>query len=247
MFCRYVLALLPLLLARDLEATQDERTLKRAFEGTTVTVRMDMPGTEDGVDVYPGAGTPLDYARYAQRLKTYGVAIRTGESVMVTKVKVKDDLIEFQLGGGGFGTMGDDDRTTVTAPSVPKSNREKDLEKGSRGLGAAAGKRAPAAGRRREPVQPEIPGRCARVGGGAGGDPGRAGEVRRLPRVRRGRGKPAACRVGARLRNATGVAAVGSGSDARPGNHRRGKDGRHAARLGQDVRAAGGTHHRRAG
>ena len=131
MSCRYVLALLPLLLARDLEATQDERTLKRAFEGTTVTVRMDMPGTQDGVDVYPGTGTPLNYARYAQRLKTYGVAIRTGESVMVTKVKVKD-AIEFQLGGGGFGTMFDDDRTTVTAPSVPKSNREKDLEKAVR-------------------------------------------------------------------------------------------------------------------
>ena len=123
MSCRYALALLPLLLASDLEAIQDERTLKRAFEGTMVTVRMDMPGTEDGVDVYPGTGTPLDYARYAQWLKTYGVAIRTGESVMVTKMKVKDDLIEFQLGGGG-----------------------------GRGLGAAAGKRATAAGRRREPV-----------------------------------------------------------------------------------------------
>lgn len=45
---------------------------------------------------------------------------------------MKDDLIEFQLGGGGFGTMFDDDRTTVTAPSVPKSNREKDLEKAVR-------------------------------------------------------------------------------------------------------------------
>jgi hypothetical protein len=26
---------------------------------------------------------------------------------MVTKVKVKDDLIEVQLGGGGYGTSGD--------------------------------------------------------------------------------------------------------------------------------------------
>ncbi len=123
-----LLPVVGLLLVRS-AAGQDERTLKRAFEGTTVTVLMDMPGTENGVDVYPGTGRPVDYSQYAQRLKTYGVSIRNGESVMVTKVKVKDDLIEFQLGGGGFGTMFDDDRTEVTAQPVPKSNREKDLEK----------------------------------------------------------------------------------------------------------------------
>lgn len=122
-------ALLPILLATHLSATQDERTLKRTFEGTSVTVRMDLPGTEDGVDVYPERSRPIDYSQYAQRLKTYGVALHSGESVIVTKVKLKDDLIEFQLGGGGFGTSGDDTRTEVSVPPVPKSNREKDLEK----------------------------------------------------------------------------------------------------------------------
>lgn len=120
---------LSLLTITSLSATQDERTLKREFEGSSVRVRMDMPGAEDGVDVYPERSRPIDYSQYAQRLKTYGVALRSGESVIVTKVKVKDDLIEFQLGGGGFGTSGDDTRTEVTVPSVPKSKREKDLEK----------------------------------------------------------------------------------------------------------------------
>ena len=128
----YALALLPFLAATDLVAAQDERALRQQFEGSMVTVRMDMPGTEDGVDVYPGTGTPIDYPKYAQRLKTFGVALHSGQSVMVTKVKVKDDLIEFQLGGGGFGTMFDDDRTTVTATPVTKSQREKDLEKAVR-------------------------------------------------------------------------------------------------------------------
>lgn len=129
MALRQCLLLLLLSPAGDLWAVQDERTLKRTFEGTMVTVRMDMPGAEEGVDLYPASSRPLDYAQYAQRLKTFGVALRTGESVMVTKVKIKDDLIEFQLGGGGFGTSGDDTRTEVTAPATPKSKRERDLER----------------------------------------------------------------------------------------------------------------------
>jgi hypothetical protein len=42
---------------------------------------------------------------------------------------VKKDLIEFQLDGGGFGTFGDDTSTSVNLPDVPKSDREKTLEK----------------------------------------------------------------------------------------------------------------------
>jgi hypothetical protein len=126
---RHHLVLLALAGVPGLASAQSERALKREFEGTMVTVQMDMPGTEDGVDVYPESSAPIDYARYAQRLKTYGVALHSGQSVMVTKVKVKDDLIEFQLGGGGFGTMGDDASTTVSTPPVSKSQREKDLEK----------------------------------------------------------------------------------------------------------------------
>lgn len=129
---RHSLTLLALALLPGIASGQSERALKREFEGTMVTVKLDMPGTEDGVDVYPESRTPMDYSRYAQRIKTYGIALHSGESVMVTKVKVKDDLIEFQLGGGGFGTMGDDTRTDVTAPPVSKSQREKDLEKSVR-------------------------------------------------------------------------------------------------------------------
>ena len=47
----------------------------------------------------------------------------------MTKVKVKKDLIEFQLGGGGFGTFGDDNSTDVYVPSTEKSGREKNLER----------------------------------------------------------------------------------------------------------------------
>jgi hypothetical protein len=108
---------------------QDEAALRGFFEGRRVTVKIDMPGTSDGVDVRADSNQPVDYQRYGDRLKQYGAAIHAGESTTVTLVKVKKDLIEFQLGGGGFGTFGDDTSTSVDMPLVEKSQRERDLEK----------------------------------------------------------------------------------------------------------------------
>lgn len=47
---------------------------------------------------------------------------------MITKIKVKDKHIEFQLGGGGYGTAGDE-TGTITAQTTSKSRRERDLER----------------------------------------------------------------------------------------------------------------------
>jgi hypothetical protein len=121
------LPLLGLAFAAPLHA-QSEAALRQAFEGHNVTVKLAMPGTEDGVDIYPLDNPPLDYPRYADRLKDNGTALRYGETVMVTKVKVKSKLIEFQLAGGGYGTMGDETSPTVTVADAPKTTREKNLE-----------------------------------------------------------------------------------------------------------------------
>jgi len=117
------------LLAAVPAAAQDEAALKAFFEGKRVVLKIDMPGTSDGVDVQADAAKALDYRRYGDRLKTYGTALHSGESVIVTLVKVKSDLIEFQLAGGGYGTFGDDTSTTVYLPHVDKSSRERELEK----------------------------------------------------------------------------------------------------------------------
>jgi hypothetical protein len=87
-----------------------------------------MPGTEEGVDILPGTSRPLDYPRYAKRLKEHGTAIRSGESAIITKIKVKSKHIEFQLDGGGYGTMGDETSSNVSTESAPKTRREKNLE-----------------------------------------------------------------------------------------------------------------------
>jgi hypothetical protein len=110
-------------------AAQNEDALRSFFEGKRVAVKIDMPGTSDGVDVKPDASRALDYRQYGDRLKTYGASLRAGDSAVVTLVKVKKDLIEFQLGGGGFGTFKDDSSSSVSIPSVRKSSREMELEK----------------------------------------------------------------------------------------------------------------------
>jgi hypothetical protein len=126
---RAFLLLLPILAAASPAAAQSEDVLRRFFEGKSVLVKLDMPGTEDGVDVYPGTSSPVDFPRHAQRVKRYGTAIRRGEEVLITKIKVKKDLIEFQLGGGGYGTFGDETSSDVSVPLQPKTEREKNLEK----------------------------------------------------------------------------------------------------------------------
>lgn len=109
-------------------AAQDEAALRSFFEGRSVMVKLAMPAAEAGVDVYPDAAPPVDYPEHAKRLKKYGIAIEAGQSAMVTKLKVKGNLIEFQLDGGGYGTSGDPTNPTVTVAAVPKTQREKDLE-----------------------------------------------------------------------------------------------------------------------
>jgi hypothetical protein len=121
--------LLPLLfLVPAALSAQSEAALRDFFEGRYVTVKMDMPATKDGVDVYPSNPRPVDLQRYARSIKAYGTALKKGDSVMVTLVKVKEKNIEFQLGGGGFGTLGDDTGQAAYPTSVSKTKREKELE-----------------------------------------------------------------------------------------------------------------------
>lgn len=108
---------------------QDESALKAFFEGQRVVVKIDMPGTSDGVDLDVDSKHPMNFSHYRDRLRRFGPSIRAGESVLVTLVKVKDDLIEFQLGGGGFGTFWDDTSTSVYIPLVEEGKREQELRR----------------------------------------------------------------------------------------------------------------------
>ncbi|MGH1362572.1 MAG: hypothetical protein ACRBF0_03385 [Calditrichia bacterium] len=107
---------------------QNKSVLEEYFEGKTVELKIDMPASQQGVDVYPRKNKPLDYSKYASRLKKHGTAIYAGDRIIITKLKPKGKHIEFQLGGGGYGTFGDDS-DHVSAEYTSKTKREKNLEK----------------------------------------------------------------------------------------------------------------------
>lgn len=104
-------------------------TLVSYFNGREVTVLLDMPGSQKGVDLYFSKPAVMNWKEYSGRIKSFGVAIRKGDVARVTGVVVKKDRIEFQLNGGGFGTFGDDTNTNIQAKYADKSDYEKSLEK----------------------------------------------------------------------------------------------------------------------
>jgi hypothetical protein len=108
---------------------QNPDALSPFFEGKQVVVKMDLPGTQKGVEIYRDRPQPLDAKSYGDRIKEFGVSLQNGDSTMVTKVKVNKDNIEFQLGGGGFGTAMDNSDTSVHFTPADKSDREKELER----------------------------------------------------------------------------------------------------------------------
>jgi hypothetical protein len=110
-------------------AQDNAAAVESYFAGKEVVLKVDMPGTQKGVDLRFNKPNPMDWKEYSSRIKQFGIAIRKGDTARVTSVVVKKDMIEFQLDGGGFGTFGDDTTTTVTAKPLEKSDYEKSLEK----------------------------------------------------------------------------------------------------------------------
>ncbi len=110
-------------------AAQDEGALRAAFEGKLVSVRIGMPATARGIDVFPLQQPPVDWREVANRTKEFGTALKIGDQVMVTKIVVKKNShIEFQLGGGGWGTLFDSPGTSSVSPTVqPESKLERAL------------------------------------------------------------------------------------------------------------------------
>lgn len=109
-----------------------ELALKRYFEGKQIIVKMDMPGTKGGVDLYPDRSDKLfDYDKHYKKLRDNGISIRNGDRTTITKIEFDDKTVEVHLDGGGFGSNSDYNRVgpTPTYPTaIPKTKREIDLE-----------------------------------------------------------------------------------------------------------------------
>jgi len=113
----------------SLQAGNEPSSIQSYFTGKQVVLKIDMPGSQKGIDLRFDKPVPMNWKEYSSRLKQFGPAIRKGDVATVTTIVVKKNMIEFQLDGGGFGTFGDDTTTTVTAKSTEKSDYEKQLEK----------------------------------------------------------------------------------------------------------------------
>ena len=64
----------------------DPTSLEGYFTGKMVVARIDMPGTEKGVDLAFNKPTPLDWKDYSSRLTAFGTAIHKGDTARVTKI-----------------------------------------------------------------------------------------------------------------------------------------------------------------
>src|SRR3954466_1021923 len=118
---------LGVVLAFSLGAAAQSGSLPGAFQGREVELKIDMPASQQGVDLNFASADPLDWRQYSQRIKQFGIALRKGDTPTVTSVVVKNDRIEFQLDGGGYGTFWDD-TSGVTGRMIGKSGYEKQLE-----------------------------------------------------------------------------------------------------------------------
>jgi hypothetical protein len=99
-------------------------SLQSAFVNRRVWLKIDMPGSQLGVDVYPERSGQLA-PNYQDLLHQFPPAYHAGDSATVTKVVVKKDHIEFQLDHGGFGQFGDNsDVTPVPFAPLPPSPEE---------------------------------------------------------------------------------------------------------------------------
>lgn len=110
-------------------AAQTETDLRDYFEGRKVEVLIDMPASRGGVNVYPERRQPLDLGHYRGLLRKYGPGVREGERIMITKIRVRRQHIEFQLGGGGYGGWSDETSPDIYVPATAKTEREKNLER----------------------------------------------------------------------------------------------------------------------
>ncbi len=108
---------------------QDEQTLKQYFEGKTIKVKIDMPATFEGINIYPNNPNPLEQKKYIEKLNQNGISIHKGEHVQITKILQKEKHIEFQLGGGGYSPIvekiGDPDKSTLSESDEEKKLKEK--------------------------------------------------------------------------------------------------------------------------
>src|ERR1700692_4046885 len=68
---------------------QDSDALSNYFTGKEVVLKIDMPGTQQGVDLSFNKDNHMNWKQHSSRLKSNGVAIHKGDTARITGLVVK--------------------------------------------------------------------------------------------------------------------------------------------------------------
>jgi hypothetical protein len=84
---------------------QAEREVQALLLNRQLVAKVTFPAYKGGIDL--NIDGTWDMKMATRRIKDHGVGIEVDEKASVTNVKLKGDLIEIHLNGGGAGTFGD--------------------------------------------------------------------------------------------------------------------------------------------
>ena len=84
-------------------SAQSERTLNRYFEGKEVTLRIAIPRTSRGVDVYPERAQRLNIGEYTERLSESGALYNRGEKASIKRLEVHSNRIQVIVAANSTG------------------------------------------------------------------------------------------------------------------------------------------------
>jgi hypothetical protein len=112
-----------LLLTAACVQAQTEAALKMYFEGRKAELKIDMPGSVEGVELYPKAQPVFNPKRYKSKLLQLGSSMRRGDSFTFTEVRVTEKNIEFQLRGADYGIVQDGARPTPSTIAIPRERQ----------------------------------------------------------------------------------------------------------------------------
>lgn len=91
-----------LLLVCQIGTSQDLNSIQKELEDQVISLKIDMPASDVGIDLLANSEVPLDEKVYTSRIREYGVSVFKGDTITITKVEQKNQSIIIYLGIGGY-------------------------------------------------------------------------------------------------------------------------------------------------
>ena len=113
------------------------RKLQKDITGAVVLIKLDMPATSHGLEVWPDRADPIAEKEYLERIKR-GIALHAGETSWVSEVRVGPKSLDILLGGGGYNYIMDAGASAAAGHGIAEKSQEQ-LQLETDIMGAATG------------------------------------------------------------------------------------------------------------